>query len=259
MLFAAVNPADLLSIDGRYAGFGEASLVLGAEGVGMIEEVGQDLSPDLVGSRVIPMSRGNWTTHRLLRAGEFIRLPATLQDSQAAFLRINPATAARLIEGLALSRGDCLVRNVSRSSVVRWIDILAGTAGIRAEDVADMADGAADGALDALAGAATGELAAKLRPGGRLIVYGHISGQPCTIPSTLLTGRDLTIRGFSLRRAEVDRDMDDLQTFYDRLAKLLEAHPEPVDSVHDLGAVDMTLHAARRRGRNGRVLLALRD
>ncbi len=259
MLFAAVNPADLLSIDGRYAGFGEASLVLGAEGVGMVEEVGQDLSPDLVGSRVIPMSRGNWATHRMLRAGEFIRVPATLQDSQAAFLRINPATAARLIEGLALSRGDCLVHNASRSSVVRWIDILAGTAGIRAEDVADMADGAADGALDALAGAATGELAAKLRPGGRLIVYGHISGQPCTIPSTLLTGRDLTIRGFSLRRAEVDRDMDDLQTFYDRLAKLLEAHPEPVDSVHDLGAVDMALHAARRRGRNGRVLLALRD
>src|SRR3546814_5818658 len=53
-----------------------------------------------------------------------------LPDTQAAILRVNPATAAHLLDRLALSPGDWLIQNAATSSVAGWVRRLAAGRGI---------------------------------------------------------------------------------------------------------------------------------
>ncbi|MGE0232636.1 MAG: alcohol dehydrogenase catalytic domain-containing protein [Flavobacteriaceae bacterium] len=257
MTFAPVNPADRLVAAGRYAPMAELPEVMGAEGVGIVEAVGDGINAIAPGDRAIPLPRGNWATIRLLDAAELIPVPAFLDDRQAAMLRINPATAARLLTRLALKPGARLLQNAPRSSVAGWLRRLAARAKIDVPGEDD--DRPADAALDAVAGDATGRLAARLVPGGQLIVYGHLSGQPCSIPSTLLTTRDLTVSGFSLRPAEATDPPAARRAFYSDLATLAAAAPEPVSAIFALDEVEKAFAAAAIRGRKGRILLRLSD
>ena len=194
-------------------------------------------------------------THRLLPAADLLPVPADLPDAQAAMLRINPATAARLLLRLGLAPGARLIQNAPRSSVARWVRRLAARDGIELGD--DEGGQPADAALDAVAGEETGRLAGRLAPGGVVLVYGHLSGRPCAIPSTLLTSRGLTVAGFSLRPAEALDAPGARAALYADLAMLAAAAPEPVAATFPLELVERALAAAAERGRAGRILLAL--
>jgi NADPH:quinone reductase-like Zn-dependent oxidoreductase len=255
MKLAAVNPADRLIAAGGYTPVDGLPDVIGAEGVGVVEAVGSGVEAFSPGDRAIPLSRGNWITHRLLNAGDLIAVPAFLDDTQAAMLRINPATAARLLARLALAPGARLIRNAPRSSVARWITRLAARAGVEVLD--EDADEPAEAALDAVAGEATGHLAERLAPGGVVLVYGHLSGQPCSIPSTLLTTKGLTIAGFSLRPAEAADPPGTRAALYADLAVLAAETPESVHAIFPLDEAEHALAAAAGRGREGRILLSL--
>ncbi|MEJ0045180.1 MAG: hypothetical protein WDN04_02860, partial [Rhodospirillales bacterium] len=73
-------------------------------------------------------------------------------------------------------------------------------------------------------------------------VFGHLSGAPCSIPSTLLTARDLQVRGFSLRPAEAGATPAQLTNFYRDLAAALGSYTPPVAATYRL----RDLHAALR-------------
>jgi len=255
MLLAAVNPADRLVAAGDYAPAGGLPEVIGAEGVGVVEAVGSGVAAFSPGDRAFPLSRGNWVTHRLLDAGDLIAVPASLDDAQAAMLRINPATAARLLARLALPRGARLILNAPRSSVARWVARLAARAGLEVLD--EGTDAPAEAALDAVAGEATGRLAERLAPGGTILVYGHLSGRPCMIPSALLTTRGLTVAGFSLRPAEAADPPGARAALYADLAVLAAEAPELVHASFPLDEVERAIAAAAERGRRGRILLSL--
>lgn len=276
MKLAPINPADRLAAAGLYAPRDGLPEVIGAEGMGVIEAVGADVAGLVPGDRVILLSRGNWTQRRLVAASEVLPVAGALPDEQAAILRINPATAFHLLAGLDLEPGDYLIQNAAGSSVARWIRRLAARDGVRTlnvvravpphetgdsalidgDNLAGRAAAAAGGApiraaLDAVAGAATGRLANCLALEGRLIVYGHLSGQPCAIPSTLLTTKGLHISGFSLRPAEAN--FENIAATYADLAALAAEAPEPIAAIIPLAAVDATFAEPPR----GRVLLAL--
>lgn len=276
MRLAPINPADRLAIAGRYAPLGGLSDILGAEGVGLVEAIGHGVTDVAPGQRVILLSRGNWVEWRRVPAAEVLAVPEALPDAQAAVLRINPATAARLLERLALSRGDWLVQNAATSSVAGWVRRLAARRGVRTIDVVragsaeagiggmladgdDLADRIAgitngqgvSGALDAVAGAATGRLAHCLAANGTLVVYGHLSGAPCTIPSALLTTKSLNLHGFTLRAAEAGEAPRYLAARYAELAALAVADPEPIAGTFALRDMDAALAATGR----GRILL----
>lgn len=255
MILAPVNPADRLVAAGRYTPVGGLPEVAGAEGVGEVEAVGAGVEGLVPGDRAIPLTRGNWSSHRLLPADDLIQVPGLLDDAQAAMLRINPATAARLLARLSLAPGARLIRNAPGSSVARWIDRLAARAGVQV--LGDDADDPAEAALDAVAGEATGRLAERLVPGGTILVYGHLSGRPCTIDSTLLTTRNLNVTGFSLRPAETADLPGARAALYADLAALAAETPEPVAATFPLDEAGQALRAAEGRGRNGRILLAL--
>ena len=279
MLMAPVNPADRIVIAGGYAAPGGLPEIIGAEGVGQVEEVGAGIAGIGPGERVMLMSRGNWASHRMVGAEEIMPVPNDLDDAQSAMLRINPATAWRLLHRLRLPEGAWLIQNAAGSSVARWVRRLARRRGIRTVNVVrrspldadgdpvlpdgdDLAGRAAAlaagapilGALDAVAGEATGRLAECLAPAGEILVFGHLSGRPCSIASTLLTAHGLSLAGFSLRPAEAGESEAQRRLVYAELAEILAGAPEPVSAVFGLGDIERAL-AARPAG--GRVLLAL--
>ena len=280
MLSAPVNPADLLAIDGDYAFQLGQDEVLGAEGVGKVEAVGAAVEAVAAGDIVLPLSRGNWSRYRLLEADDVVRVPPGLDPWQAAMLRINPATALHLLDDAALEPGDWLIQNAASSSVGRWVRTFAREAGINVinvvrhppasalpnqiEDGADLParvsemarGGRVAAALDCVAGAATGRLAAGLAPGGRIIVFGHLSGAPCEVRSQLLTGKSLTISGFSLRPTEARIGRSGCARAFERIfaAAADAASHQPIRRIVPITQVDEAITAARASG-TGRVLL----
>ena len=198
-------------------------------------------------------------------------------------LRVNPATAWRLLEMAQLRKGAWVVQSGAGTTVARLLAVLAREQGVnvinivRPHGAVDPATRAlADGeglpayvaaltggapvlaAFDCVAGETTGHLAECLAPGGQLIVYGHLSGRPCQIPSTLLTGRGINVCGFSLRRAENGIGLGALQGFYDRLADWMmhNAPALPVAATLPLSRLAEALALTAER-KAGRVMLAL--
>jgi NADPH:quinone reductase-like Zn-dependent oxidoreductase len=282
MLFAPVNPADNLLIDQNYALTVDAAAPLGAEGVGVVERVGSrvtDLGP---GDLVLPLDRGNWTGWRLVERARVLAVPAGFDLHQAAMMRINPATAWLLLQASGAVAGDCIVQNGASSAVARWVRLLAAGRDLAVVDVVRRAtlaslpravdDGeglvgavrsAAGGrpiraAFDCVAGEATGRLAACLDEQATLLLFGHLSGRPCSVRSQLVTGGRLTIRGFSLRPAEAAMAPAE---HADMVAALWAAAQQdgarlPVRAILPLSEARHAIALARTPGR-GRVLLDL--
>ncbi|MEA1652855.1 2-enoyl thioester reductase domain-containing protein [Nitrospirillum sp. BR 11164] len=283
MVLAPINPADRQVISGSYAFPASYPLVLGAEGVGRVIAIGPGVQGVAEGDHVLPLSRGNWCSHRLISAWDLVIVPPTVPMEQAAVLRINPATAWRLLGQARLNAGDCVVQNGAGSSVARWIRLLAAERGVdvlnvsraipagRSHNELWLADGpdlarqaaqllggrSVPLALDCVAGPATGRLANCLSPGGQVVVFGHLSGEDCMVPSGVLTGRGIVMRGFSLRPGEGSEGHASKAALYGRLAKLAsqpEAHT-PITATYPLDALPAALAAAESGA--GRVLLAL--
>jgi NADPH:quinone reductase-like Zn-dependent oxidoreductase len=275
MLYAALNPADRLAAAGVYQPVGGLPPILGAEGVGVVEDVGAAVSFVSVGQRVLLMSRGNMTQIRHVAQHDLLPVPEGLTDEQAAILRINPATAAHMLERLSLQTGDALIQNAARSSVARWVRRLGEAQGLHIinvvrdapqdEEIGDSPNLAADvrdhygawtiaGALDAVAGQATGRLAACLNPNAMLLVYGHLSGEPCQIASTQLTTKSLSVNGFTLRSVQAAKSRADLTNLYRYLGGLAAADPEPIKAIFPLDDVADAL--AFRSTQRGRIILS---
>ena len=280
MLYAPVNPADLLAIDGRYSFDLPQDQPLGAEGVGLVESVGEAVADLRPGELVMPLERGNWCAMRLLPRRHLVALPG-IDSVQAAMLRINPPTAHLLLRHAGARPGEALIQNGAGSVVAHWVRAFAARMDIKVIDVvhrphpatshalldgdhlAERAQAASDGrpiraALDCVAGAATGRLASCLAPGGRLLLFGHLSGDPIQVRSQVLTGGGLSIAGFSLRPAEAALGGAGVHAMFKELAALHAANPPalPVRAIIPLSRADEGIALARAGG-SGRILFDL--
>lgn len=281
MLRAPINPADLQALHGRYAFSLGTHETVGAEGLGVVEAVGPEVERVAVGDCVLPLSRGNWCRHRLVAEADLVVVPKGVAPEQAAMLRINPLTALLLLDAAGARPGDTILQNAAGSAVASWVRFLAARRGIAVIDVVrrpapDLPLAIVDGpdlesrvvatnfgkpiqfALDCVAGEATGRLAACLAPGGRLVVFGHLSGSPISIRSQVMTGRGLSIVGFSLRPAEAALGPSAVMRAFDEIFALLgSGAPQiPVRNTYPLAQIRTALAAAEEGG-SGRVMLDL--
>ncbi|SCW60230.1 NADPH:quinone reductase [Sphingobium faniae] len=281
MVHAPINPADLLAIDGLYSFDLPQDQPLGAEGAGLVVAAGNAVKDLRPGDLVMPLRRGNWCRHRLLPRDDVIALPVGLDPVQAAMLRINPPTAHLLLRDAGLHPGDALVQNGAGSVVARWVRAFAARMDVAVIDVLRRPDSAMPRALldgddlaeraravagdrpiraafDCVAGAATGRLARCLAPGGRLLLFGHLSGEPIEVRSQLLTGGGLTITGFSLRPAEAALGGEGVREMFAQLAAYHAADPPslPVGAIVPLTRAPEAIARARAGGQ-GRVLFDL--
>ncbi|MBK1883070.1 2-enoyl thioester reductase domain-containing protein [Luteolibacter pohnpeiensis] len=230
MLAAPINPADLNTIEGTYGIKLDLPATPGIEGSGVVEiSESPDFKP---GDEVLFLRRaGTWATHTVMPASSLFKLPKDIDPIQAAMLKVNPATAWRLLNGFGqLKPGDWIVQNAANSGVGRCVIQLAASLGVRtisflrrpelikelqglgADHVfLDDKDGHAaakevlGGANAALAFNAVGGdsalgLMKLIREGGSHITYGAMGRKPLTVPNGLLIFKDIHIRGLWITR-----------------------------------------------------------
>jgi NADPH:quinone reductase-like Zn-dependent oxidoreductase len=285
-----INPADLLSIEGRY---GAEPLALpttpGVGGWGIVDAVGDGVKRLAVGDAVLPLGPGQWADTLIVHERMAPKAPPGADPEQAALMRANPATAELMLSDLvALKPGDWVVQNAANSAVgrlvirfaretsyrtvniVRRADVVdslraEGADAVIVDDGADLTAAilAATGgipprlALDAIGGRATAALAAAVATGGTVAVYGLLSGQPPQVEARDLVFRDVHIRGFWLAAWYAAAEPEAIRDLHAGLAERLargETH-QAVEARYPLDRVrDAVAHAARP-GRNGKIML----
>lgn len=286
ILAAPINPADLNTIEGTYGVKPALPAVPGIEGCGEVVESG---SADYQsGDRVIFLRRANtWATHTTVPAEALFKLPAGIDPVQAAMLKVNPATAWRLLHGFEdLKPGDWVVQNLGNSAVGRCVIQLARDLGIRtvsfvrkAEQFGELKSLGADhillddeegfaAAKDILGGAnaaiafnAVGgdsalRLMKLLRVGGTHVTYGAMGRKPITLPNGLLLFQDIRIRGLWVTRWVENATSEEVRSTYQNLAERVAAGKllQPVDGTFPLDDWRDALARLDAPERSGKVL-----
>lgn len=119
VLYAPVNPSDLIPVTGAYAHRISLPATAGYEGGGLVADVGCALSHKLIGQRVLPLEgEGTWQTFVKCPISHAFFVPDTLDLISVSQLYINPLTAWLLCtEVLALKPGQKLAVNAAGSSI----------------------------------------------------------------------------------------------------------------------------------------------
>lgn len=288
ILASAINPADLLIVEGRYPGPETLPARLGIEGVGRIVAVGEDVDSLAVGDHVVSMERENWAQRVRIPATRAIKIDQDVDLLQLAQLKANPPSALLMLRNyVALKPGDWVVQNAANSGVGRHVIRLAAADGIRTvnivrrhEAVAPLKEIGADVvlvdgddvaaqmraetggigarlALDAVCGDATRRLADCLEDGGTVVTYGFLSGEPCMITPHQLVLRDITLRGFWMVKAGGAMTPAALHAMYRELASRFADGTlhVPVESTYALDDVAVALERSWQFGRKGKIVL----
>ena len=285
-----INPADLLTIEGRY---GAEPIALpftpGFGAYGIVDAVGDGVTRLSPGDPVLPLGGGLWSDTVIVHERMAPRAPLEGDIEQIAMMRANPATAYLMIQQIIeLSPGDWLVQNASNSAVGRLVIRFARQLGyhtiniVRRADVADgmRSDGADvvlvdDGtcdiseairascgsapklALDAIGGDATALLASAVANGGTVVVYGLLSGMDSRLGARDLVFRDVRVQGFWLSHWFASADPDDIRDLNGFLAEQLEqgvSHAQ-VEARYPLHQIKQAVSHAAKSGRKGKILL----
>ena len=293
VMASAINPADLLMIEGRYPGpVPPASL--GIEGAGRIVALGDGVVGDgvaglAVGDHVMLLDRANWAERVRTPASRVVRLPRALSFQDAAMLKANPPSAHLMLEDyVTLKAGDWVIQNAANSAVGRHVIRLAKGRGVKTVNVvrreslvgelealgADLVlvDGvdlagrvrAATGAdapirlaLDAAGGESCLALGDCLSDGGAIVNYGFLSGKPCMVTPHQLVVRGLTLTGFWLVGFMQRSTPTEIQAMYDGMAaKFIDGTLRvPVEASYPIAEARAALGHAMREGRGGKIIL----
>jgi len=286
ILAAPLNPADLNTIEGTYGVKPALPAVPGVEGCGVVET--SNAPGFQPGERVIFLRRAaTWATHTTVAADSLFKLPPSIDPVQAAMLKVNPATAWRLLHGFAtLNHGDYIVQNLGNSAVGRCVIQLARDLGIRTVSFVRRAEVAAElhqlgaehvftddeegfsaaktvlgGATAALAFNAVGgdsalRLMKLLRESATHITYGAMGRKPLTIPNGLLIFRDIRVRGLWVTRWVENAPAAEVHAIYQNLAELVATGQlvQPVAATFPLAAFQDALERLDAPARAGKVL-----
>lgn len=198
MLYAPVNPSDLIPMTGAYAHRISLPATAGYEGVGLVEDVGSALSRKLIGQRVLPLEgEGTWQSFVKCPASHAFFVHESLDSISASQLYINPLTAWLLCtEVLALKPGQKLAVNAAASSIGQIFAQLSRILGFEfiaitrnnkkhqllkergAQELrTDLHNLEVDAAIDCVGGQAGTDLAFCVRPGGKFQALGLLSGE----------------------------------------------------------------------------------
>lgn len=269
---------------------------LGVEGVGIVEESGGGLLGKwLVEKRVAVVSgppHGTWQEKTLIDARRAFPVPDDLTDAQACSFFVNPLTALILVRRVCKARrgavllqsaaGSALgqmVRNLGREDGFRVIDVVRSRAGaerLRAsgskyivalededllESVHRIAPGGVQHVLDCVGGATGSQALRTLAPGGQMVCYGTLSGEPISLPPRDIMMPMTRIEGFYLGAYLANCSLVQRLRLVRTTGKLIASGVlgTSIESVYDLDQLEAALRHARRPGRTGKVLLKLSD
>lgn len=288
--FVPINPADVLNLEGKYgAEPPKLPLIPGAEGVGRIAKCGAEVSHVKPGDRVLLPGPGTWRERIKAPAKAVFALPEGVDPQQVAMLRVNPPTAYLMLHDFVPAKaGNWVIQNAANSGVGQCLMRFAREAGMRTVNVvrraelveplrafggdvvlvdgpdldarvrAAIGDGALPLAIDAVGGSATQRLARCVRDDGTVVNYGLLSGEPCAIDARELVFRNVSLRGFWLRRWFMVTPPLEIAALYRKLAaKIADGTLRvEVEAVYPFRQIKQAVAHAARGGRSGKILMA---
>ncbi|MEV0618790.1 zinc-dependent alcohol dehydrogenase family protein [Nonomuraea sp. NPDC050404] len=281
-----INPSDLMYVRGEYGRRPPLPSPAGFEGVGVVER--QDRAGTYrEDTRVAVAATGTWQDYVSAAPGELIRVPDGVPDELACRLTVNPFAARLLVDSLDVPAGGWLLLSAGASAVCRMILAHAGERRIRclhlvrrpeqvlplrrlgADEVIDTSTGAwaervlavtsggASAAIDSIGGTVGGSLLGCLRPGGELIVFGALSGEPIPVPPREAIFSSLTVRGFWLpERLAALGEPDRARLIEEVIENAADGRFDAeVAGRYALARVKAAVEHSARTGRTGKVLL----
>lgn len=287
---SAINPADLLIVEGRYPGPSQFPARLGIEGTGQVVSIGNCVTGLAPGDRVMILDRANWAEKVRVAAEQTIKIPADLDVLQAAMMKANPPTALLMLRDFVdLQPGDWVIQNAANSAVGYHVIRLARSLGVRTINVVRRASLIApltaagadlvviDGddlgkrvraelgnvpvplALDAAGGRACLALADCLSDGATLVNYGFLSGDPCMVTPEHTIVHDINLRGFWLVRSLFQGPREKIEARYAEITRLISEGiiDAPVEATYSFEDVEIALAHAEREGRDGKILFVV--
>ena len=288
-----INPADLLTIEGKYAAKPLLPYTPGAEAVGHVSEVGSAIDNFRIGDLVMLLSRENWTQKRKVKAAELLKVDTESDDLfQFAMLKVNPATAALMLRNyVELKSDDWIIQDAANSGVGHCVIRLAAKSGIKtinvvrreelisplmqigadavladtdnlSEQVKQITEGAgARLAIDAVAGNTSLQLAECLADGGVMVNYGMLSGNPCMVQPDWIVFRHLTLTGFWLATQLRDMPREQIELLYKELIDDISQGvlDVPIAATYGIDDIKDALAHAGRENRSGKILVLPND
>jgi NADPH:quinone reductase-like Zn-dependent oxidoreductase len=295
MTASPVNPSDLAVVRGRYARRPALPATPGFEGVGVVDAVGRGwlarilgLSP---GRRVAVLNDrgGNWQECVVIPARQAVPVPADLPTEQVASYFVNPATALVMTRYvLKVPRGAWLLQTAAASALGRMVIRLGVHYGFRtinvvrrrehaqelrslggdavvctADESVEKCAAALTGkrgvpfALDAVGGA-TGLAALRaLAPGGRMLAYGVLSGEPLPLDNLALIVGQKAIEGFLLSDWAARQRPLVMLSLLRQIARLLRAGvlATEIGACYPLEQIGEAVRQAETSARRGKILL----
>lgn len=296
MLRAPVNPSDLMTIRGTYTMRPQLPFTPGYEGVGIVEQAPGLLGRFFRGKRVavLQSQTGTWGQRAVAPLRSLIPVPRDMSDEQAAMFFVNPATAYLLTrEVLALESGDWLLQSAATSAVGRAVIRLGRKFGFRTinlvrreSDVEPLRQLGADrvviindlktlteqfrsviieccgtaglkAAIDPVGGETGTAAASVLGNGGRLILYGSLTGEPISVDPRHLLTVGATVSSFWLGRTMAERS---ILSKLKLIRALTNLHREGVFETevaahYSLSEVAQACQHAEQPGKRGKVIL----
>lgn len=283
-----INPADLLTIEGRYASRPQLPARIGAECVARVSAVGRAVTDLVPGDLVIPLERDNWVQRKVAKARALIKVPAGVDVLQLAMLKVNPPTAFLMMTRyVELSPGDWLVQTAANSGVGHCVIRLAKAMGLRTVNVvrregleeeltglgADvvLVDGpdlaqriaAATGgapirlAIDAVGGTQIVRFGDALADEATVLNYGRLSGENPQLSGHQCVFKRLHLTGFWLVPWLQKLPRDEVRALYAGLAgRIAEGTIRvPVEATFPIEAIRDAVAAANAYRRGGKVLV----
>jgi NADPH:quinone reductase-like Zn-dependent oxidoreductase len=297
MRLSPINPSDLLVVRGQYGRLPRLPATPGFEGVGVVDAAGPGLVRRLRGLSpgrrvaVLNGAGGDWQEYVVLSARQAVPVADDLPDEQVASFFVNPATAVVMTQKvLRVPAGAWLLQTAAGSALGRMVLRLGKHLGFRTinvvrrreqaeelrraggdavvcsadepvpERVRHLTGGQGVGyALDAVGGTAGRDAVESLAPGGRLLVYGTLSGEPIPLdPRALIVGQK-RVEGFWLSEWVREQGALALLGLFRTIQNLLRAGvlTSEVGATFPLAEVREAARQAQAPGRRGKVLLRL--
>jgi NADPH:quinone reductase len=292
MIASPINPSDLMVVQGRYGVLPSLPATPGFEGVGIVDEVGPGLLGRFVkGKRVVAINSagGNWAEYAIIPARQARPVPDDIPDEQAAAFFVNPASVIAMARHvLAVPKGAWLLQSAAGSTLGRMIIHLGRHDGFKTLNVvrrreamdelkalgADAVISSADGpideqvrrltggdgvlhAIDPVGGETGTQVFRSLGPGGRLVLYGTLSGEPIQVDPRLVISGPRRIEGFWLGHWMRQRSIPAALLLFREIAALIRLGVlrSEIGEVYPLADIKKATRDSGAIARQGKVLL----
>lgn len=249
MEYAPINPSDLITISGAYRGRTSLPFLPGFEGVGIVHQIGDNVSQFKIGERVMPIRQsGTWQKFQLAKAQNCFKMNERLSALDAAMSYINPMTALKMVDEIAqVDHSTRVLVNAANSEIGHIIielclkigaDITALARTERSENelarkfgnhitvqnqdqlISSKNTQTFDTMFDAIGGPKAEELALFLKTDGMIVHYGLLSGVPIS-PKLNQQRPDIKLKLYWLRNWVHQAPNKDVQEMFDKTAELI--------------------------------------